>query len=107
MANPLTPEGPALLMDAENLIVRGWSHVVSPTDDVAALRAFAARVGAPRSALRVPARPWSSGRRPRLDLRGAPKRRALALDGLAVRVVPTTRDLVHELRGLLAREVSP
>ena len=42
-----------IVMDRENLWARGWSHVLSTTNDLEELREFAARVGAPPSALHL------------------------------------------------------
>jgi hypothetical protein len=76
-----------LLMDRENLHAKGWSHVLSATNDVAELLAFCARVGAPPRALHLK----NSGR-PHLDLKLEPRERALA--DPAVRVFESTRELV-------------
>ena len=62
---------PMLLMDRENLLARGWSHVVSTTDDVAEIEALRIRVGAPPPALP------HKGRRPHLDLKWEGRERAL------------------------------
>ena len=78
-----------LLMDRENLLARGWSHVVSTTDDVAELEALRLRVGAPPPALQ------HKGRRPHLDLKWEPRERAL-LDP-EVRVFDSTRELLRYL----------
>lgn len=83
-----------LIMDRENSSARGWSHVLSPTNDVAALDAFRRHVGAPPSALQLP--PKAS--RPHLDICRGPRQRALALDGVAVRVFPTTLAMMRALR---------
>ncbi len=83
-----------LLMDRTNSAARGWSHVLSPTDDVEALDAFRRRVGAPPSALQLPPR----CKYPHLDIRDRPRLRALALDGIAVRVFPSTMALMRAYR---------
>ena len=79
-------------MDRENLLARGWSHVVSTTDDIAELEALRIRVGAPPPALQ------HKGRRPHLDLKW--EGRARALVDPAVTVFGTTRDLLRYLTGL-------
>jgi len=78
-----------LLMDRENLLARGWSHVVSTTDDIAELEALRIRVGAPPPALQ------HKGRRPHLDLKWEGRERALV--DPAVTVFETTRDLLRYL----------
>ena len=80
---------PMLLMDRENLLARGWSHVVSTTDDVAEIEALRIRVGAPPPALQ------HKGRRPHLDLKWEGRERALV--DPAVTVFETTRDLLRYL----------
>ncbi|HEU5359099.1 MAG TPA: DUF4031 domain-containing protein [Gemmatimonadales bacterium] len=82
-----------LLMDRENLLARGWSHVVSDTDDLAELEELRVRVGAPPRALQ-----FGDGHRPHLDLKLEPRERALADPG--VRVFDRTRDLVRHLHSL-------
>ena len=82
-----------LLMDRENLLARGWSHVVSTTDDIAELEALRMRVGAPPPALE------HKGRRPHLDLKWEARERALR--DPAVKVFDTTRELLaflHRVR---------
>jgi len=81
-----------LLMDRENLLARGWSHVVSTTDDIAELEALRIRVGAPPPALQ------HKGRRPHLDLKWEGRERALR--DPAVKVFETTRDLLRYLHSL-------
>ena len=81
-----------LLMDRENLLARGWSHVVSTTDDVTELEALRIRVGAPPPAMS------HTGRRPHLDLKWEARDRAL-LDP-AVTVFATTRELLAFLNGV-------
>lgn len=82
-----------LLMDRENALARGWSHVVSDTDDLAELEEFRVRVGAPPRALQ-----FGDGHRPHLDLKLEPRDRAL--DDPEVRVFERTRDLILHLRAL-------
>ena len=79
-----------LLMDRENLLARGWSHVVSTTDDIAELEALRLRVGAPPAALQ------RKGRRPHLDLKW--EGRARALVDPAVTIFETTRELLRYLQ---------
>ena len=79
-------------MDRANLLARGWSHVVSTTDDIAELEALRVRVGAPLPALQ------HKGRRPHLDLKWEARERALV--DPAVTVVETTRDLLRYLNGV-------
>ena len=78
-------------MDRENLLARGWSHVVSTTDDVAELEAFRLRVGAPAAALQLTNPRW-----PHLDLRGEPRERALALGDIVI--VERTSELIRYVR---------
>jgi hypothetical protein len=83
-------------MDRENLLARGWSHVVSTTGDVAELEAFRVRIGAPAAALQLTNPRW-----PHLDLRGEPRERALALGDIVI--VERTSDLIRYVRGVRAR----
>jgi hypothetical protein len=78
-------------MDRENLWARGWSHVLSTTNDVAELEAFCLRVGAPAGALQL-----SNPRWPHLDLKLTPRDRALACSD--VRVFERTSDMLRFLR---------
>lgn len=78
-------------MDRENLLARGWSHVVSDQDDLAELEELRVRVGAPPRALQV-----GGGHRPHLDLKLEPRERALV--DPEVRVFERTRDLLAHLR---------
>jgi hypothetical protein len=85
-----------ILMDRENLLAPGWSHVVSSTHDVAELEAFRIAVGAPPAALQLANPRW-----PHLDLKLEPRLRALAHPDATV--FATTRDLiryVHRQRGI-------
>ena len=81
-----------LLMDRNNLLAPGWSHVVSTTDDVPELEALRVRVGAPPPALE------HKGRRPHLDLKWEARERALV--DPAVTVFETTRELLRYLKGM-------
>lgn len=76
-----------LLMDRDNLLVPGWSHVLSSTNDLAELDALRERVGAPRQAFHL------RSARPHLDLKLEPRERAL-LDP-EVRVFESTKDLIR------------
>ncbi len=78
-----------IVMDRENIFARGWSHVLSTTNDVAELRAFGARVGAPVSALHLGSR-W-----PHLDLKLLPRERALASPD--IRVFERTAEMLRFL----------
>jgi Protein of unknown function (DUF4031) len=78
-------------MDRENRLARGWSHVLSTENDLAELRAFAARVGAPPSALHLGNRRW-----PHLDLKLEARERAL--DAPDVRVFERTSDMLRFLK---------
>ncbi len=80
-------------MDRENALARGWSHVLSTTNDVAELDRFRVHVGAPREALQLGNARW-----PHLDLKLDSRQRALA--DPAVRIFERTSDL---LRFLTAR----
>ena len=81
-----------IVMDRENLMVRGWSHVLSTTNDLAELDEFRKRVGAPRRALHL------GGRWPHLDLKLEPRDRALALPG--VRVFERTAELLRFVKAV-------
>jgi hypothetical protein len=78
-------------MDLENLYARGWSHVLSTTNDLAELDAFRVKVGAPPEALHLGNRRW-----PHLDLKLGP--RDLALASPDVRVFERTSDMLRYLR---------
>jgi len=80
-----------IVIDRENLLAPGWSHVVSTTNDIAELEAFRIRIGAPVAALQLGNPKW-----PHLDLKG--RVRLEALDLPDVIVVPTTRDLIRYVR---------
>jgi hypothetical protein len=82
-----------IVMDRENLWARGWSHVLSTSNDIAELREFCARVGAPAAALHLGNRRW-----PHLDLKLEPRERALGCGD--VRVFERTSDMLRFLRTL-------
>ena len=82
-----------IVMDRENRYARGWSHVLSTTNDIAELEAFRERVGAPPQALHLRNRRW-----PHLDLKLEPRTRALAMPD--VRVFERTSDMLRYLRRL-------
>jgi hypothetical protein len=77
-------------MDRENLFARGWSHVLSTTNDIGELIAFCERVGAPSAALHLGSR-W-----PHLDLKLEARDRALASPG--VRVFERTSEMLRFLK---------
>lgn len=80
-----------VVMDRENLLARGWSHVLSTTNDIAELDAFRVRVGAPPEALQLGNRRW-----PHLDLMLEPRERALA--DPSVRVFERTAEMLRYLK---------
>lgn len=80
-------------MDRENVFARGWSHVLSTTNDVAELRAFCERVGAPLAAMHVRNQRW-----PHLDLKLEPRERALGCPD--VRVFERTSEMLRYLKAL-------
>jgi hypothetical protein len=86
-----------IVMDRENLWFKGWSHVLSTTNDLDELRAFCVRVGAPAAALQLGNRRW-----PHLDLRSLPRERALACAD--VRVFERTCDMLSFLKALPVQE---
>ena len=77
-----------LIMDRENLLAPGWSHVLSTTNDLEELDRFRERVGAPPRALHI-----KNPERPHLDLKLEPRDRAL-MDP-AVMVFERTKELVQ------------
>ncbi|HJP56084.1 MAG TPA: hypothetical protein VJ847_03560 [Gemmatimonadales bacterium] len=85
-----------IVMDRENLLAKGWSHVVSTTNDVGELDAFRLRVGAPAAALQLANPRW-----PHLDLRGEPRERALALADIVI--VDRTSELIRYVRRVRGR----
>jgi hypothetical protein len=68
-----------IVMDRENLFAKGWSHVLSTSNNIAELRAFCLRVGAPLTALHLDNSRW-----PHLDLNLEPRERALAAPDVLV-----------------------
>jgi hypothetical protein len=84
-----------IVMDRENTMARGWSHVLSTTNDLEELERFRVRVGAPRQALHA------DSRRPHLDLKLEPRERALA--DPEVRIFERTADLLRFLRSARGR----
>ena len=80
-----------IVMDRENTMAKGWSHVVSTTNDLEELDRFRIRVGAPPQALHL-------GKRPHLDLKLEPRERGLA--DPEVRVFARTADMLRYLKGL-------
>ncbi len=84
-----------IVMDRENALAPGWSHVLSTTNDLAELDAFRQKVGAPREAFHL------RGRRPHLDLKLEPRDRALR--DPAVRVFERTSDLLRFVQALEAQ----
>jgi hypothetical protein len=77
-----------IVMDRENTMAKGWSHVLSSTDDLGELERFRIRVGAPPQALHL-------GRWPHLDLKLEPRERALV--DPEVRVFERTSDMLRFL----------
>lgn len=80
-----------IVIDRENLLAPGWSHVVSTTNDIGELEGFRRRIGAPMAALQLGNPDW-----PHLDLTGHVRLDALALPDVIV--VSTTRDLIRYVR---------
>jgi hypothetical protein len=78
-------------MDRENLHARGWSHVLSTTNDLDELEVFRIAVGAPRQALHL-------GRWPHLDLKLEPREKALASP--EVRVFERTSEMLRYVKAL-------
>lgn len=76
-----------LLMDRVNLLVPGYSHVLSSSNDIRELETLRVRVGAPPRALHL------RESRPHLDLKLEPRERALV--DPTVRVFESTRDLIQ------------
>jgi hypothetical protein len=83
-----------IVMDRENALAPGWSHVLSTTDDLEELDAFRRKVGAPREAFHL------RGRRPHLDLKLEPRERALR--DPEVRIFARTSDMLRFLQSLRA-----
>ena len=80
-----------ILMDRDNLLAPGWSHVVSSSHDIEELERFRIEVGAPPPALQLKNPRW-----PHLDLKDLPRELALARPD--VTVFDTTRDLIRYVR---------
>lgn len=83
-----------LMMDRENLLVPGWSHVLSSTNDLAELEALCHQLGVPRRAIH-----HRHGERPHVDLKLWA--RDIAMHDPAITVYPTTRELLkawHKLQ---------
>ena len=78
-----------IVMDRENPMAKGWSHVLSSTNDLDELERFRVRIGAPRQALHL-------GRWPHLDLKLEPRDRALV--DPEVRVFDRTSDMLRFLK---------
>jgi hypothetical protein len=85
-----------LLMDRENLMAPGYSHVLSSSNDLDELDQLRRRVGAPRQAFHL-----GDGSRPHLDLKLEP--RDLALRDPGVVVLESTRELIRRWRQLQPR----
>lgn len=81
-----------IVMDRENIFARGWSHALSTTNDIAELKAFCERVGAPSSALHLRSR-W-----PHVDLKLRARERALASP--EVRVFERTSEMLRFLKAV-------
>ena len=82
-----------IVMDRENLYARGWSHVLSTTNDLAEREAFRVRVGAPPQALHLGNSRW-----PHLDLKLGPRELALAAPDILV--FERTADMLRYLHRL-------
>ena len=86
-----------IVMDRENPMAKGWSHVLSSANDLDELDRFRMRVGAPRQALHLGNRRW-----PHLDLKLEPRDRALS--DPEVRVFERTADMLRFLKRLQRNE---
>ena len=84
-------------MDRENLMVPGWSHVLSSTNDLAELEALCLRLGVPKRAIH------HSGNRPHVDLKLWA--RDLAMHDPEITVYETTRELLKAWKRLQAEGV--
>ena len=82
-----------IVMDRENAVAPGWSHVLSTTNDIDELERYRIVVGAPPQALQL-----SNPRWPHLDLKLEP--RELALADPEVRVFERTSDMLRYLKSL-------
>ncbi|HKT60344.1 MAG TPA: hypothetical protein VJQ46_09845 [Gemmatimonadales bacterium] len=85
-----------IVMDRENPMAKGWSHVLSSSNDLDELDRFRVRVGAPRQALHL-------GRWPHLDLKLEPRERALA--DPEVRVFDRTSDMLRFLKRMQGKAI--
>jgi hypothetical protein len=85
-----------LLMDRVNLLVPGYSHVLSSGNDIGELEELRVRVGAPPRALHL------REARPHLDLKLEPRERALV--DPSVRVFESTRELIQFWNSCQQRE---
>jgi hypothetical protein len=83
-----------IVMDRENALAPGWSHVLSTSNDLGELDEFRRRVGAPREAFHL------RGRRPHLDLKLEPRERALREPDVIV--FDRTSDMLRYLKALRA-----
>jgi hypothetical protein len=81
-----------IVMDRENALAPGWSHVLSTSNDLGELDEFRRRVGAPREAFHL------RGRRPHLDLKLQPRERALHEPDVIV--FDRTSDMLRYLKAL-------
>ncbi|HWA14840.1 MAG TPA: hypothetical protein VG817_00305 [Gemmatimonadales bacterium] len=79
-------------MDRENLMVPGWSHVLSTTNDLAELEALCFRLGVPKRAIH------HSRGRPHVDLKLWA--RDLAMHDPEITVYETTRELIRAWKKL-------
>ena len=84
-------------MDRENTMAKGWSHVLSSTNDLDELERFRVRVGVPPQALHLGNRRW-----PHLDLKLEPRDRALS--DPEVRVFERTADMLRFLKRMRGNE---
>jgi hypothetical protein len=82
-----------IVMDRQNAVAPGWSHVLSTTNDIDELERFRVRVGAPRQALQLGNPRW-----PHLDLKLEPRERALT--DAEVRVFERTSEMLRYLKEL-------
>lgn len=91
-----------ILMDRENAMARGWSHVYSDAQTLdeqeVELQAFRRKVGAPPSAFQRNAPSWLH-----LDIMRGQRQKALA--DPEVRIFETTRELVEYLMENVPRNV--
>jgi hypothetical protein len=78
-------------------MAKGWSHVLSSTNDLDELDRFRIRVGAPHQALHLGNHRW-----PHLDLKLEPRDRALT--DPEVRVFERTADMLRFLQRLQRHE---